>query len=134
MAEPDRATVHRELKRKHVLSILWEEYIASEPGGYRYSRFCEFYRAWEGHLSLTSASRTQPATKIVRRLRGRRRTGGGRPPHRRAQNGAQIFIRRARRLELHLRAGYVDAGACRLDQRSRRHPGGDRRRAGVLGA
>jgi hypothetical protein len=33
-AEPDWASVHRELKRKHVtLSILWEEYIASEPGG-----------------------------------------------------------------------------------------------------
>jgi transposase len=33
-AEPDWAAVHRELKRKHVtLSILWEEYIAGEPGG-----------------------------------------------------------------------------------------------------
>jgi transposase len=43
--------VHRELKRKHVtLSILWEEYIAAKPGGYRYSRFCELYRAWEGRL------------------------------------------------------------------------------------
>ena len=39
-AEPDWAAVHRELKRKHVtLSILWEEYIASEPDGYRYSRY-----------------------------------------------------------------------------------------------
>ncbi|MGY3116096.1 transposase [Bradyrhizobium sp. S3.14.4] len=35
------------------LSILWEEYIAAEPGGYRYSRFCELYRAWEGRLSVT---------------------------------------------------------------------------------
>lgn len=53
-AEPDWAAVHRELRRKHVtLSILWEEYIASEPGGYRYSRFCELYRAWEGRLSVT---------------------------------------------------------------------------------
>jgi transposase len=53
-AEPDWAAVHRELKRKHVtLSILWEEYIASEPDGYRYSRFCELYRAWEGRLSVT---------------------------------------------------------------------------------
>ncbi len=34
-AEPDWAAIHRELKRKHVtLSILWEEYIASEPHGY----------------------------------------------------------------------------------------------------
>src|SRR4051812_22884527 len=42
------------LKRKHVtLSIVWVEYIAGEPGGYRYSRFCERYRAWEGRLSVT---------------------------------------------------------------------------------
>jgi transposase len=53
-AEPDWAAVHRKLKRKHVtLSILWEEYIAGEAGGYRYSRFCELYRAWEGRLSVT---------------------------------------------------------------------------------
>jgi transposase len=32
---------------------VWEEYIAGEPGGYRYSRFCELYRAWEGRLSVT---------------------------------------------------------------------------------
>ncbi|WP_256725030.1 IS21 family transposase, partial [Xanthomonas oryzae] len=54
ITEPDWTTVHRELKRKHVtLSILWEEYIAAEPDGYRYSRFCELYRAWEGRLSVT---------------------------------------------------------------------------------
>jgi transposase len=53
-AEPDWSAVHRELKRKHMtLSIVWEEYIAGEPGGYRYSRFCELYRAWEGRLSAT---------------------------------------------------------------------------------
>lgn len=53
-AEPDWAWVHRELKRKHVtLSILWDEYIALEPEGYRYSRFCELYRGWEGKLSVT---------------------------------------------------------------------------------
>jgi transposase len=52
--EPDWAAVHRELKRKHVtLSIVWEEYIAAEPAGYRYSRFCELYRAFEGRLSVT---------------------------------------------------------------------------------
>jgi hypothetical protein len=39
-AEPDWAAVHRELKRKHVtLSIIWEEYIAVQPDGYRYSRY-----------------------------------------------------------------------------------------------
>jgi len=52
--EPDWAGVHRELKRKHVtLVILWDEYIAAEPGGYRYSRFCELYRAFEKTLPVT---------------------------------------------------------------------------------
>ena len=56
IAEPDWAAVHRELKRKHVtLAILWQEYIAGEPGGFRYSRFCELYRAWKGKLSVTMA-------------------------------------------------------------------------------
>jgi transposase len=53
-SEPDWATIHRELKRKHVtLSILWDEYIARNPEGYRYSRFCDLYRIWEGKLSVT---------------------------------------------------------------------------------
>src|ERR1700722_12628897 len=52
--EPDWASAHRELKRKHVtLLILWDEYIAANPGGYSYSRFCELYRAFETTLSVT---------------------------------------------------------------------------------
>ena len=52
--EPDWAWVHRELKRKHVtLTILWDEYIAQHPDGYRYSRWCDLYRGWEGKLSVT---------------------------------------------------------------------------------
>src|SRR5437868_7987476 len=54
LAEPDWAAVHRELKRKHVtLQILWDEYIERHPEGYRYSRFCELYRAWAARLSVT---------------------------------------------------------------------------------
>ena len=53
-AEPDWPTVHRELKRKHVtLMIVWDEYIAANPGGYSYSRFCELYRGFESKLSPT---------------------------------------------------------------------------------
>ena len=64
-AEPDWANVHRELRRKHVtLSILWEEYIAGEPGGYRYSRYCELYRAWEGRLSVTMRQSHAPGDKL----------------------------------------------------------------------
>jgi transposase len=52
--EPDWAALHRELKRKHVtLSILWDEYIEQYPDGFRYLRFCELYRAWEGNLPVT---------------------------------------------------------------------------------
>src|ERR1700726_1241530 len=53
-AEPDWPTVHRELKRKHVtLVIVWDEYVAANPGGYSYSRFCELYRGFESKLSPT---------------------------------------------------------------------------------
>ena len=53
-AEPDWPAIHRELKRKHVtLLIVWDEYIAANPGGYSYSRFCELYRGFESKLSPT---------------------------------------------------------------------------------
>ena len=52
--EPDWAQVHRELKRKHVtLQLLWDEHIEAYPDGYRYSRFCDLYRAWEAKLPVT---------------------------------------------------------------------------------
>ena len=52
--EPDWASVHREMKRKHVtLSVLWEEYIALHPGGYRYSRYCDLFREWESRSPAT---------------------------------------------------------------------------------
>ena len=45
--EPDWAGVHRELKRKHVtLLILWDEYIAANPGGYGYSRYVAARLMW----------------------------------------------------------------------------------------
>lgn len=52
-AEPDWSVVARELKRKHVtLQVLWEEYIAQHPDGYRYSRYCDLFRNWHGRLPL----------------------------------------------------------------------------------
>ena len=52
--EPDWPALHREFKRPGVtLLLLWEEYKATHPGGYGYSRFCELYRAWEGKLPVT---------------------------------------------------------------------------------
>lgn len=49
--KPDGAYLHQELRRKGVtLSLLWEEYRSVHPDGYGYSRFCELYGRWEGHL------------------------------------------------------------------------------------
>ena len=49
---PDFATIHRELQsNKHVtLQLLWEEYRAANPDGYRYSRYCYLY---QGSLQKT---------------------------------------------------------------------------------
>ena len=46
--EPDYAVLHQELKRPGVtLQLLWEEYRAGAgDAAYRYSAFCEKYRAW----------------------------------------------------------------------------------------
>jgi len=53
LSEPDWSVVARELKRKHVtLQVLWEEYNAHAQDGYRYSRFCDLFRRWEGRLPL----------------------------------------------------------------------------------
>ncbi len=52
--EPDWAALNRELKKKHVtLQIVWDEYIAANPDGYGYSRFCDLYRNWESRLPVT---------------------------------------------------------------------------------
>jgi transposase len=43
--------IHKELKRPGVtLQLLWEEYIASQPDGYRYSQYCTHYRSWRKKL------------------------------------------------------------------------------------
>jgi len=46
--EPDYAAIRHELQtNKHVtLQLLWEEYREQHPDGYRYSRFCDLFRAW----------------------------------------------------------------------------------------
>lgn len=42
---PDFGWIQAELRRKGVtLQLLWQEYRAACPDGYRYSRFCDLYR------------------------------------------------------------------------------------------
>lgn len=52
-AQPDYAQLHQELKRKGVtLQLLWEEYAAAHgEQAYRYSQFCEHYRAYRKTLA-----------------------------------------------------------------------------------
>ena len=52
--EPDWDRVHRELRRHKgvTLRLLWLEYREVHPAGYQYSRFCERYRLWRGHLDV----------------------------------------------------------------------------------
>ena len=133
-AEPDWAAVHRELKRKHVtLSILWEEYIARHPGGYRYSRFCELYRGWEGRLSVTMRQTHAAGDKLFVDY-----AGDGVPVVIDRLTGetaqAQIFVAVLGASSFTYARGDLDAGACRLDRRPRRRLRGDRRRAGAAGA
>jgi len=48
----DVAFVHEELRRPGVtLSLLWQEYLAANSGGYRYSQFCEHYHRYRKRLS-----------------------------------------------------------------------------------
>ena len=50
--EPDHAHIHRELCRPGVtLQLLWEEYQQQHSGqAYKYSAFCEKYKAWARRL------------------------------------------------------------------------------------
>ena len=63
--EPDWAWVHREMRRKSVtLDLLWQEYKAEHPDGYRYSWFCERYRQWAGKLSVSMRQTHTPGEKL----------------------------------------------------------------------
>jgi transposase len=51
-ASLDLAHVHAEMRRAGVtLQLLWMEYLAANPGGYRYSQFCEHYNRYRKKLS-----------------------------------------------------------------------------------
>jgi len=53
-ALPDWSRVHSELSREGVTKrLLWLEYRQTHPDGYGYSRFCELYAGWAGHLHPT---------------------------------------------------------------------------------
>ena len=48
---PDWPLIHLEMRKKGVtLFLLWQEHKACHPEGFRYSWFCNHYRAWAGRL------------------------------------------------------------------------------------
>jgi transposase len=52
--EPDLTWIHQELRRPGVtLELLHVEYLAAHPTGYRYSAFCDRYRAWRARQRLS---------------------------------------------------------------------------------
>lgn len=72
---PDWSQVQQELRRKGVtLQLLWQEYYQAHPQGYRYSRFCELYRAVGSHPGAGPAAGSCAGRKDVRGLGGAHRT------------------------------------------------------------
>jgi len=62
---PDFAAIHQQLRHPHVtLQLLWEEYLAANPEGYRYSRFCELYQRWRRTQDVVLRQVHQPGEKM----------------------------------------------------------------------
>ena len=62
---PDWGAVHAGLRRKGVtLDLLWQEYKAEQTDGFQYSAFCEHYRRWRQHLSLSMRQTHTPGEKL----------------------------------------------------------------------
>ena len=50
----DWPAIETELKRRGVtLLLLWQEYLAEQPAGYSYTRFCELHKAWKQTVTAT---------------------------------------------------------------------------------
>ena len=61
----DWAAVHAGLRRKGVtLDLLWQEYKAEQIDGFQYSAFCEHYRRWRQHLSLSMRQTHTPGERL----------------------------------------------------------------------
>jgi hypothetical protein len=74
--------LHAERKKPGVtLELLHLEYLERQPDGYRYTQFCEHYRAWLSKRGLTIRS-TGPARSSSSTTRARSRTSSTRRPAR----------------------------------------------------
>lgn len=63
--EPDWASLHLELKKKHVTKqLLWEEYKSAQADGYQYSAFCRHYTTWASKLQLSMRQEHRVGEKL----------------------------------------------------------------------
>jgi hypothetical protein len=75
--EPDWAELARDLKRAAVtMMILWEEYRATRPDGYGYSRFCDLLRGFERRLTPVVRQHHVAGGRRNFRTRGLRASSG----------------------------------------------------------
>jgi hypothetical protein len=98
----DCEEIYRQLRaNRHVtLQLLWEEYWAANPNGYRYSRYCEIYQRWRKKQSVVMRQQHTPGEKAFIDDPYIRPAVGGRPP-------GVVVRRRTRRQFLHLRRSYT---------------------------
>ena len=69
----DLPFIHKELKRTGVtLQLLWSEYAENQPGGYRYSQFCEHYRRFAGRLHPSMRQTHKAGEKVFVDFSGKR--------------------------------------------------------------
>ena len=62
---PDWNVIRSELGRKGVtMTLIWQEYLQKNPSGYRYSRFVEMFRAWEGSHTYSMVQHHRPGEKV----------------------------------------------------------------------
>ena len=62
---PDWTHVRSELGRKGVtMTLVWQEYLKKNPSGYRYSRFVELFREWEGSHTYSMIQQHRPGEKL----------------------------------------------------------------------
>lgn len=61
---PDWSVVHNELRNPDVtLQLLWMEYRAENPDGYKHTQFNEYYLRWKSKLALVMRQNHRPGEK-----------------------------------------------------------------------
>jgi len=115
----DCAWVHAERRRPGVtLELLHLEYLERYPDGYRYTRFCDLYRAWLARRRLSMRQVHRAGDKCFVDYAGQTPRLID-PTTRRGRRG-RALCRRPRSLELHLRRGDPHPAGARLDRQP--HP------------